>query len=229
MTRLVFWDVDTQYDFMRADGKLYVPGAESIIPTLAALTRFAHEHEIPIVASADNHELSDPEISDSPDWKSTFPPHCLRGTPGQRKIPETALGQPLVLEPEAVDPAMLTRQVSEHRGDFLLHKRSLYVFANPNVPVLLEALNPAAVVLYGVATDFCNRWAIEGLLQHAPQTRVHVVTDAIRAIVPKEGERLIAEWERQGVRMVNSAQVIHGRVMDEHLPVSACDLRHSIG
>jgi nicotinamidase-related amidase len=34
MARVIFWDVDTQYDFMRADGKLYVPDAEHIIPNL---------------------------------------------------------------------------------------------------------------------------------------------------------------------------------------------------
>ena len=32
MTRLVFWDVDTLYDFMHADGQLYVPRSEEIIP-----------------------------------------------------------------------------------------------------------------------------------------------------------------------------------------------------
>ena len=31
MTQLMFWDVDTLYDFMRPNGKLYVPGSEEII------------------------------------------------------------------------------------------------------------------------------------------------------------------------------------------------------
>ena len=65
MTKLIFWDVDTLYDFMKSDGKLYVPGSEDIIPAVKALTDFAHANRIPIVASADNHELSDPEISDT--------------------------------------------------------------------------------------------------------------------------------------------------------------------
>ena len=47
MTRLVFWDVDTLYDFMRADGKLYVRGSEEIIPALEALTGFAHARGSP--------------------------------------------------------------------------------------------------------------------------------------------------------------------------------------
>ena len=31
---LVFFDVDTQVDFMRPTGRLYVPGAEQIVPNL---------------------------------------------------------------------------------------------------------------------------------------------------------------------------------------------------
>src|SRR2546422_10104555 len=100
VTGLIFWDVDTQYDFMRVDGKLYVPDAEQIIPQLAQLTRQAHEHGVRIVASADDHVPGHRELSDQPDFKDTFPPHCLRGTPGQRKIPQTRLQKPLVIEPE---------------------------------------------------------------------------------------------------------------------------------
>ena len=40
-SRVIFWDVDTQYDFMKADGKLYVPDAEQLIPNLKKLTDFA--------------------------------------------------------------------------------------------------------------------------------------------------------------------------------------------
>ncbi len=217
MTRLIFWDVDTLYDFMRADGRLYVPGSEEITPALQALTDFAHEHRIPIVASADNHEPSDPEISQAPDWKTTFPPHCMRGTPGQRKIAETALRDPLVIEPELQDPGTLAHRILGHRGDFLLHKRSVDVLSNANVPTLLRTLEPQAVVLYGVATDFCARYAIEGLLQHLPRAEIYLVTDAVRAIYPEEGDRLIAAWEQRGVRLTDAAQILRGGLLEPHL------------
>ena len=38
--------------------------AEEIIPVVRMLTDFAHDHRIPIVASADNHDWADAEISD---------------------------------------------------------------------------------------------------------------------------------------------------------------------
>src|SRR5574340_1672762 len=83
MAKLLFWDVDTQYDFMRADGKLYVPDSEGIIPNLKRLTDFAHARGIRIVASADDHVVGHRELSSQPDFKETFPEHCMRGTKGQ--------------------------------------------------------------------------------------------------------------------------------------------------
>jgi nicotinamidase/pyrazinamidase len=207
MTRLIFWDVDTAYDFMRADGKLYVPGSEEIIPAIRDLTNFAHANRIPIIASADNHELSDAEISDAPDWKVTFPPHCMRGTPGQLKIAEAELRNPLVIEPELQDPGALAQKVLAHRGDILLYKRALDVFTNPNLPAVLGALQPETVVIYGVATDFCDRYTVEGLLRHLPHATLYLVTDAVRAIYPEEGERLLADWRERGVRVVTTRQL----------------------
>jgi nicotinamidase/pyrazinamidase len=221
MTRLIFWDVDTLHDFMKSDGKLYVAGAEEIIPVVGALTQFAHARHIPVVASADNHDLSDAEISDAPDWKTTFPPHCMRGTPGQLKIAETALRDPLVIEPEPQDPGALAHRILSHRGDFLLHKHTVDVFSNANTVTLLRALEPEAVVLYGVATDFCNRHTVEGLLRHAPRTRLYLVTDAMRAIYPEEGERLIAGWGDRGVQMVESATVMEGELLQPYPPAEA--------
>jgi len=217
MASLVFWDVDTLYDFMRSDGKLYVPGSEEIIPTLQALTEFAHAQRIPIVASADNHQLDDAEISDTPDWTVTFPPHCMRGTPGQLKIAETALRDPLVIEPEPQDPAALARRILAHRGDFLLHKRALDVFTNANVPTLLRALEPEAIVVYGVATDFCDKYTIEGLLRQCPRAEVFLVSDAIRAIYPEAAGRLLASWRERGVRLVTAADVLAGRDLGRYL------------
>ena len=218
MTKLIFWDVDTLYDFMKSDGKLYVPGSEEIIPAVKKLTDFAHANRIPIVASADNHETSDAEISDSPDWKTTFPPHCMRGTPGQRKIAETELKNPLVIEPEPQDPGALAQRILAHRGDILLHKRALDVFTNPNMPAVLSALEPEAVVIYGVATDFCDRYTVEGLLESLPQAVLYLVTDAVRAIYPEEGERLIEDWRRRGVRMITSREIVDEHALERHLP-----------
>ncbi|HET7109597.1 MAG TPA: cysteine hydrolase family protein [Gemmatimonadales bacterium] len=214
ITEHLFWDVDTQYDFMRQDGCLYVPDSESIIPTLKRLTDYAHARGTPIVASADDHESGHRELSADPDFLTTFPPHCMRGTPGQEKIPETALRNPLVIQPEPEDPITLGARIAGHDGDFLLLKHWFDVFTNANVGTLLEALRPVHIVLYGVALDVCDRYAIEGLLQHQPESTLWFVTDAARAIRPETVAPLLEEWKARGVRMVSADDVVSGSIVE---------------
>jgi len=152
--------------------------------------------------------MSDPEISERPDWKDTFPPHCMRGTPGQRKIPETALRDPLVIEPAPGDAKALAERLRVHRGDILFHKHRFDVFSNENVMTALEVLDPEDIVLYGVATDVCDKAAVEGLLQRRPHTRLFVVTDAIRGIDRDASEHLLREWGDEGVRLVRTKEVV---------------------
>jgi len=204
----IFWDVDTQVDFMRPDGKLYVPGAEAIVPQLKRLTDYAHSHGIRIVASADDHLPSHRELSATPDFRETFPPHCMHGTEGQRKIPETALEHPLLIDPAAQDPTILLGKVAGHSGDILLTKHWFDVFTNDNVETVLEALKPRTVVLYGVATDVCNKYAIEGLLERHPEIRLFAVQDAMKPIDAPAQEHLLKQWAEEGVRVIDTDELI---------------------
>ncbi|HYK83218.1 MAG TPA: isochorismatase family cysteine hydrolase [Gemmatimonadales bacterium] len=214
MARVIFWDVDTQRDFMKADGKLYVPDAEQIIPNLKRLTDYAHRHAIRIVASADDHVASDPEIAATPDGKNTFPPHCLRGTPGQEKIPETGLRDPLVIEPQPMDRTELARRVRAHQGDLLFHKHRFDVFTNENVAPVLDVLAPEDIVLYGVATDVCDKAAVAGLLERRPHTRLFVVTDAVKGIDKDASEQLLREWGDEGVRLIATREAVEEGLLE---------------
>jgi nicotinamidase/pyrazinamidase len=209
---LIFWDVDTQVDFMHADGKLYVPGAESIIPNLKLLTDYAHRHGIRIVASADDHVPGHRELSATPDFRRTFPNHCMRGTPGQLKIPETALTDPLVIEPESLPADELGRKLARHKGDILLNKHWFDVFTNENVEMVIRALKPETVVLYGVATDVCNKYAIEGLVERHPDLRVFAVHDAMKPIDQDAQDHLLRQWAEEGVRVVETEEILEGGV-----------------
>mgnify|MGYP001574213732 CR=1 FL=1 len=209
---VLFWDVDTQYDFMHADGKLYVPGAESIIANLQRLTSYAHEHGIRVVASADDHVAGHRELSDQPDFRKTFPPHCMRGTPGQKKIPETALRNPMVVEPEPQDAVLLAEKVRAHQGDLVLHKHWFDVFTNANLETVIGTLRPRTIVLYGVATDVCNRYAVEGLIARHPEVRLFAVGDAMKAIDPDAQEHLLKQWAEEGVRIIETDELVEDGV-----------------
>jgi nicotinamidase/pyrazinamidase len=205
----ICWDVDTQVDFMMASGRLAVPGAEAIIPNLQALTNWAHGSRIRIVATADDHDVGHAEITDHPDWLTTFPPHCMRGTAGQRKIAATTLRAPLLLQPVPLDAGEVVSAIHLHDGDILLNKPGTDVFRwNPNAATVLETLAPDRIVVYGVATDFCTRAAVNGLARLRPQAKLVIVANAIRGIDAAVSRALVTEWRDAGHTVTTTSDVV---------------------
>jgi nicotinamidase/pyrazinamidase len=203
--RTVLWDVDTQVDFMLPDGKLYVPGAEQTAPAIARLVAAAREAGIVHVASADDHELTDPEISSEPDFRNTYPPHCLRGTRGARKVPETEQEDPLPLALLPFPPGLVPGLVRDRR-EILLLKKNFNVFTNPNAEPLLLALDPDRIVVFGVATDVCDDAAILGFLQR--RRRVVFVEDAARGLDEARVAACTAVWRERGVEFTTADEAV---------------------
>ena len=198
--RRVLWDVDTQVDFVLADGKLAVPDAEAAVPAMARLVLAARAAGIPHVASADDHELTDDEISEQPDFSETYPPHCLRGTRGAAKVPETAQDDPVPLALTPVPERWLEGR------EFLLLKKSFDVFTNPNADPLLDRLDPEEVVVFGVATDVCDDAAIRGLL--ARGRKVTFVPEASRGLDEARTAACLEDWRGRGVRFATVEDVL---------------------
>jgi nicotinamidase/pyrazinamidase len=204
MSGLVLWDVDTQVDFMLPGGKLYVPGAEETVPAMARLVEAARDAGVVHVASADDHELTDPEISDEPDFRNTYPPHCLRGTRGAQKIHETEQADPLPLSLVPFPPGLVPELVAGRR-EILLLKKNFNVFTNPNADPLLDALDPDELIVFGVATDVCDDAAIRGFVQRG--RRVRFVEDAARGLDEGRVAACTAAWREAGVQFTTSDEV----------------------
>lgn len=197
---MILWDVDTQVDFMLPDGKLYVSQAEETVPAMARLVEAARAAGIVHVASADDHELTDEEISEEPDYRTTYPPHCLRGTRGARKILETEQRDPV-----PVTFARLPERYFDGR-EFLLLKKSFDVFTNPNTERLLDRFDRDEIVVFGVATDVCDDAAIRGFLERG--RKVRFVEDAARGLDESRVAACTAAWREQGVEFTTADQVV---------------------
>jgi nicotinamidase/pyrazinamidase len=200
MSGSVLWDVDTQVDFMHPNGKLYVPGAEQTAPAMSRVVAAARAAGIPHVASADDHELTDAEISATPDFETTYPPHCLRGTRGATKVPETEQDDPVPIGLE-----LLPEHWLEGR-EFLLLKKHFDVFTIPNTELLLERLDPDEVIVFGVATDVCDDATIRGLLERG--RRVRFVEDAARGLDEGRVAACTAAWRQGGVEFTTTDAVV---------------------
>ena len=201
----ILWDVDTQVDFIEPGGKLYFEGAEEAKPAMAQLVGAARVAGVVHLASADDHELSDPEISEEPDFESTWPPHCLRGTRGAEKIPETKQLDPLPLPLVPVPSAVLKRLLEGGR-EILVPKKHFDPFTNPNLEAVLDVLDPDEIVLFGVATDVCDDATVRALLRRG--RRVTFVEDAARGVDEARVAACLTAWREAGVVFATSEEAV---------------------
>lgn len=190
MNNIFFLDVDTQRDFMLSSGSLYVPGAERIVPKLRRLFDFARKNEVSILSSVDAHAKDDPEFGQ-------FPPHCVRGTEGQRKLDETLLPHPMIFQNKIVD-RNFSDVVRKYR-QIIVEKQSLDLFSNPVTERLLRVLPPRAIV-FGVTTEYCVKFACLGLRRMG--VRAALVTDAIRALTHSAEKMAMDEMQAAGVECI---------------------------
>jgi nicotinamidase/pyrazinamidase len=205
MAGRILWDVDTQVDFMEPSGKLYVPGAKDVVGAMERLVDAGRAAGLVHVASADDHELTDPEIAEQPDFANTYPPHCLRGTRGAEKILETKQRDPLPLSHVPFPPGLVPGLVRGRR-EILLLKKNFNVFTNPNTDPLLDALDPEEIVVFGVATDVCDDAAIQGFLERG--RRVVFVEDAARGLDDARTAACTARWREGGVEFRTTEEVV---------------------
>jgi nicotinamidase/pyrazinamidase len=140
--RTVFFDVDTQIDFMYPAGALYVPGAETIVDRIAELNRYAASNRIALVSTADAHSENDPEFK-------LWPPHCVIGTTGQTKPCATRV-----------------------EGQIVFEKQTVNCFDKPEIYPLLQRLDAERYVVYGVVTEICVMNAALGLLKTGARVEI---------------------------------------------------------
>jgi len=194
---VVFWEVDPQADFMLPGGKLYVPGAEKLLPNIRRLTAVAGKGKVFLVSHGCFHTDDDPEFK-------MFPPHCVQGTPGANFVPE-ALTERIFRVPNTADTSL--PQQLEKFQQILLEKQTLDIFESRHAAALVERLGTKPeFVVFGVVTEYCVRLAAKGLLQRG--RRVSVVEDAIETLKPEDGARAISELRALGAKMITTDQAL---------------------
>lgn len=203
---ILFWDVDTQYDFMHPQGKLYVPGSEDIIETVVQIRRFALENGFSIIASTDWHSLDNEEISDNPDFQNNWPPHCMAETDGARRIGDPAATQAEVLDVKPCPDKHLKALIAHPPFQIVLRKNNVDIFTNPNTPRLLELIHPTHIIVFGVALDVCVRLTVESFLKET-DAKITVVKDAVRGIDPEAGEKTRKMFAENDVDWLTFEQV----------------------
>jgi len=195
--RLVVWEVDAQKDFMLPGGKLYVRGAEKLIPNIRRLVQAAESSSTLLISSACAHSENDPEFA-------AFPPHCIKGTDGGQIIPE-GMKKGFALIPN--DPSFKLPANILDSPQIVIQKQVLDVFSNPHTQTLVERIGPdAKYLVFGVVTEFCVHCASKGLLDRG--RTVFIVRDAIETLDAKKGQETIEDLKMRGASLIDTEEAV---------------------
>jgi nicotinamidase/pyrazinamidase len=198
---LIWWNVDTQIDFVNSDGKLSVLGAEEIKPALLKLTVLAKENNIQVINTCDWHDENTEEISDKPDFITTFPEHCMQNTVGAEFVDETIPENPLIIN--HINGIVNKPDLQNYRN-IILRKDKFDIFSgNSSSNKIVNMLKQKTFIVYGVAENVCVDFAVKGLIERGKE--VYVVSDAIKGLPGIESP--VNYWIQIGVKMISLKEV----------------------
>lgn len=195
----IFYDINTQRDFILHDGKFHIEGAENLVPKWKAITDLARDQKVKIVCSVDCHVPGDKQLKS---WGGPYPDHCMAGTPGQQKIAETAPLNPIMLENREYTPDEI-QKVLDHEGEIVFRRQQFEKLANnAHLSAILRlVLRPYQdIVMYGVYTEACVAREITALIGVGP--KLHLITDAV-AVVGGESPSFNAKLQQEGVELIS--------------------------
>lgn len=204
----IFCEVDVQNDFVA--GSLQVAqvldnGGQRLSNMLEL-----SEHAGMLIGSVDSHDFRAWEFKSNdnvgPNGEDPqFPDHCVVGTWGWLRV-QRDVRKDVVFIPDAeLGDTQLAKRMMGSSSIFFM-KEVYSLFANPNAEKALREITKTrdtnTVVLYGIATDYCVKAAIEGL--EAFGMKVIVVEDAIAAVDKDMGKVLVEKWRAQGIELIDT-------------------------
>ncbi len=233
--KIIGWDVDTQRGFMETkettgyqgqlallDNEFKPKGAMEIAPNLKKVTEYLRANDIPIMGSVDWHNKDSKEFDDvNPDFVSKFPTHCVRDTYDAQNIDATTKINPFYVDwDKDYSVAELIERIRNYDGEVVFRKDNFNVFeespepeegiGNPYARSIVKALGVEKVVMYGVATDVCDNFAVNGFKNMGIE--VYAIEDAMQGVTPNNHRDAIARWRLEGVNVVRLEDIVSGRV-----------------
>lgn len=194
----IFLDIDTQWDFVMAEGAAPVPGAFALVPNWERLTRTARASDIQVIATAQSLPAGDSRFGEATPW-------CVAGTPGSVQVPATRPKAGVVLANRAATAAELEKLTRESR-EIVVETTGPDLLTHPSMEALLKGTKQ--VYLFGLFAD-------EAVLKAARELRrmglaVVLVTNATctRSQEPNALEAAIADIVALGAERKTTMEVM---------------------
>ncbi|QQS22108.1 isochorismatase family protein [Candidatus Saccharibacteria bacterium] len=214
-------NVDIQNDFALPSGALSVNGGEDIVNPANSTNKFVRENSGQVIFTQDWHR---------PDNKKHFekwPVHCVQHKAGAALhdnldvvADDTIAQKGMYLEDDGysgwgaeLQTGALFHALSHlHRSERTVG-RAIGILARQAA----EKGDRIAVLIQGLATDYCDRATVVDALNNTSQeiVDVYVVTDAMKAvnIHPEDGARALAEMLAAGAHPITSQEIVDGSIV----------------
>ncbi len=210
---VVFVEVDVQNDFCLPEGALTVKPPDHVLRNMKLLSK----HAPILIGSVDTHFYDSWEFNTNdkkgPDGEDgVWPPHCLKGTPGWTRV--HANDRPRI----QFIPADASQVAFFKWADTVFLEKEVYsLFANPFAKNVLtwaeQKANTMTAVVYGVATEYCVKSAVLGLLDHGWD--VIVADDAIRGVKMADHHAAMREMMENGAEFLPTSFLLSQFVKSE--------------
>lgn len=196
MTRALFI-IDVQNDFTEG-GALAVEGGSAVAAGITELLNKHAEAYDAVFASRDWHSADNDNgghfATDSdPDFTTTWPVHCVAGTPGAEYHP-------------ALSTDAVTFHVRKGQGVPAYSIFEGTTESGEKLGELLIAHGVTDVDVVGLATDYCVRASALDAIEHGQHVRVF--TDLVAGVAAAPSEAALAEIAHAGGVLTTSAEAL---------------------
>jgi nicotinamidase-related amidase len=182
-------DIDTQRDFLLAEGGACVRNHRKVLAHIRRVMAWARRENIPIISTT--------EIYPNNNGASVVD-YCLDGTDGQKKIPYTLHSNRMSFA--ADDNAFLPANLLQTHRQVILRKRSIDPFAEPRIDRLLSEVQADEFILIGAGAAGAVKATALGLLRRGKT--VQIVVDAIGSHNGREAKLGLRKMQTKGARLI---------------------------
>lgn len=187
--RHVLLDVDTQRDFLLAEGRACVKNHSKVLANIRRIMAWSRCENIPIISTAEVHPNNNGASAIA---------YCIDGTNGQRKISYTLTSNRASFP--ADDLNALPADLWCSYRQIILHKRCTDPFDEPRIERLLSEVQADEFVLIGAGTEDAVKATALGLLHRSK--KVSLVVDALGSYNPKASKLALRKMKTKGAKLI---------------------------
>jgi len=192
--RQILVDIDTQKDFLLADGKACIRNHRRVLAHIRRVMAWARTQNIPIISTA--------EVYPDNNGESTVN-YCIDGTDGQKKIRYTLFKDRVTFVADGNTD--LPRDMLRRYKQIILHKRCVDPFDEPRIDRLLSEVRANEFYLVGTTLEGAVKMTALGLLQRGK--KVTVIVDAVGSHSKKEAMLTLRKMETKGAKLIETRKL----------------------